>query len=217
MKKGKLVVLSGFSGAGKGTIVKILQRDHDSYVLSVSMTTRAPRAEDQEGVTYFFVTREQFEERIREGGMMEYAQYVDNYYGTPRFFVEEQQAAGRDVILEIEAQGAMQIKAQAPDAVMVYLVTPSAAELEARLIGRGTETREKIAGRLQQALTEISAVRHYDYMVINDDREAAAALMDRLVREEPDECRPDPVFLERFRRELEEEILPRYKELCSAE
>ncbi len=213
MKKGKLVVLSGFSGAGKGTIVKILQRDYPQYVLSVSMTTRAPRPEDREGVTYFFVTTEEFERNIREGAMMEYARYVDNYYGTPRFFVEEQRRAGRDVILEIEAQGAMQIKEQVPDAVMVYLVTPTAADLEARLIGRGTETREKIAGRLRQVLKELPMIENYQYMVINDDREEAAARMHRLIQEEPDTDAPDPAFLEEFRRELTDRILPGYADI----
>ncbi|MBR3368106.1 MAG: guanylate kinase [Lachnospiraceae bacterium] len=208
-ERGRLFVLSGFSGSGKGTIVKTLLRDHDNYILSVSMTTRAPRDEDREGVTYFFVTKEQFEERIAAGAMMEYARYGDNYYGTPQSFVEEKLAEGYDVILEIEAQGAMQIRKKAPDAVMMFLVTPTAAELERRLVGRGSETQESLTKRLRQAWTELDYIPQYDYMVVNDDLEACAALIHRLVHTRPDECRPDAAVIAAFREQLRE-ILPRY-------
>ena len=150
MSKGILVV-SGFSGAGKGTVMKRLLEKYDDYALSVSVTTRAPRPGEEDGIAYFFRSREEFEQLIREDALIEYAQYVENYYGTPRSYVEEQLSAGRNVILEIEIQGAMKVKEKIPEALLVFVTPPTVAELEKRLKGRGTETDQVIADRLARA------------------------------------------------------------------
>lgn len=167
-RKGILSVVSGFSGAGKGTVMKELLSRYDSYALSISATTRAPRQGEEDGVHYFFKSVPEFEQMIAEHAFIEYARYVDNYYGTPRAYVEEQLAAGRDVILEIEIQGALRIKEQFPDALLLFITPPSAPELERRLIGRGTETREQVRGRLKRAAEESDGMERYDYIVIND-------------------------------------------------
>ena len=137
-QKGILMVLSGFSGAGKGTLIKELLKKYDHYALSVSMTTRSPREGEREGVEYFFTDREHFEETIRRDGLLEYASYCGNYYGTPRAYVEEQLAAGNNVILEIEIQGALKIKERFPESLLIFVTPPSGAELKARLERRGT-------------------------------------------------------------------------------
>ncbi|MBO7340417.1 MAG: guanylate kinase [Lachnospiraceae bacterium] len=168
-KKGILMVISGFSGAGKGTLIKKLLENYDNYALSVSMTTRQPREGEQDGREYFFVTREKFEKTIAESGLIEYATYCDNYYGTPKAWVEEQLAAGKDVILEIEIQGALQIKEKFPESLLLFVTPPDAAELKRRLEGRGTETAEVIAKRLSRAYEESEGMDAYDYIVINDD------------------------------------------------
>lgn len=171
MSRGVLTVISGFSGAGKGTLMKRLTRDYDNYALSVSMTTRAPREGERDGIEYFFVDTETFQERIQQGRMLEYACYCGNYYGTPRDYVQEQLEAGRDVILEIEIQGALQIRKLMPDCLLLFVTPPSAAELRRRLEGRGTETPEVIARRLARAAEESEGIEAYDYIVINDDLE----------------------------------------------
>ena len=148
MNKGTLTVLSGFSGAGKGTLVKRLLEKYDSYVLSISATTRAPREGEQDGREYFFRTKEEFEQMIADGALLEHACYVGNYYGTPRAWVEEQMESGKDVILEIEIQGAHNIKKQYPEALLLFVAPPSAEELVRRLVGRGTETEEVIRNRV---------------------------------------------------------------------
>lgn len=169
--KGILMVLSGFSGAGKGTLMKKLLETYDNYALSVSMTTRQPREGERDGIEYFFSTKEAFEQKIEEGGLIEYAQYCGNYYGTPRAYVEEQLANGKDVILEIEIQGALQIKEKFPEALLLFATPPSIEELEKRLRGRGTETEEVIRKRLLRAGEEAEGMDAYDYLVINDDLE----------------------------------------------
>ena len=169
--KGILMVLSGFSGAGKGTLMKKLLETYDNYALSVSMTTRQPREGERDGIEYFFSTKEAFEQKIEEGGLIEYAQYCGNYYGTPRAYVEEQLANGKDVILEIEIQGALQIKEKFPEALLLFATPPSIEELEKRLRGRGTETEEVIRKRLLRAGEEADGMDAYDYLVINDDLE----------------------------------------------
>ena len=169
--KGILMVLSGFSGAGKGTLVKKLLETYNNYALSVSMTTRQPRDGERDGIEYFFSTKEVFEQKIEEGGLIEYAQYCGNYYGTPKAYVEEQLAVGRDVILEIEIQGALQIKDKFPEALLLFVTPPSIEELEKRLRGRGTETEEVIRKRLLRAGEESEGMDAYDYLVINDDLE----------------------------------------------
>ena len=148
------MVISGFSGAGKGTLVKKLLSEYDNYALSISMTTRGPREGEQDGREYFFRTKEQFEENIAKNGFIEYAQYCGNYYGTPKAYVEEQMQAGKDVILEIEIQGAMKIKEQFPESLLLFVTPPSAKELQKRLVGRGTETADVIAQRLARAYEE---------------------------------------------------------------
>lgn len=168
MSKGILVVVSGFSGAGKGTVMKSLLENYDNYALSVSVTTRNPRPGEEDGREYFFRTKEEFETLIKEDALIEYAQYVENYYGTPRSYVEKKLNEGKDVILEIEIQGAMKIKEKIPEALLVFVTPPSVEELKKRLEGRGTETPEVIASRLRRAGEEAEGMEAYDYLLIND-------------------------------------------------
>lgn len=169
MSKGLLLVISGFSGAGKGTVMKRLLELHDEYSLSISATTRKPREGEADGREYFFKTVEEFEKMIAEDALIEHAQYVGNYYGTPKAYVEEQLDKGNNVILEIEIQGAMNIKRMFPDAVLMFITPPSAAELEKRLRGRETEDEATIKARLSRAAEEAEGVEDYDYIVINDE------------------------------------------------
>ncbi len=180
--KGILMVLSGFSGAGKGTLMKKLLETYDNYALSVSMTTRQPREGERDGIEYFFSTKEAFEQKIKEGGLIEYAQYCGNYYGTPKAYVEEQLANGKDVILEIEIQGALQIKEKFPEALLLFVTPPSIDELEKRLRGRGTETEEVIEKRLLRAGEEADGMDAYDYLVINDDLERCVEEIHSIVK-----------------------------------
>lgn len=167
--KGVIIVVSGFAGTGKGTVMKELIKKYDRYALSVSATTRSPRPGEEHGREYFFVSNEEFEKLIAENGFLEHAGYVDHYYGTPRKFVEDKLSQGIDVILEIEIQGALQIKEQYPDAVLLFIMPPSAEVLKNRLVGRGTETMEVIEQRLQRAREEAVGIEKYDYIVVNDD------------------------------------------------
>ena len=170
--RGILVVISGFSGVGKGTLMRELMSKHgDNYALSVSATTRAPRPGEEDGVHYFFVSTEKFEQMIEADELVEYAQYVNNYYGTPKKYVMEQMAAGRNVILEIELQGALAIKQKFPDTALVFVSAPSAEELRNRLVGRGTETEEVISQRLSRAYEESQEMDKYEYLVVNDNLE----------------------------------------------
>ena len=180
--KGRLIVISGFSGAGKGTLMKELMRQYpEGYALSVSATTRQPRPGEQDGVDYFFVSREKFETMIAKEELVEYAQYVGNYYGTPKAYVEQQLSAGKNVILEIEIQGALKIKEKFPDAVLMFVTAPSAGVLHERLVGRGTETPEVVAARLSRACEESEGIENYDYLVVNDTVETASELIDHLI------------------------------------
>ena len=167
--KGILLVISGFAGTGKGTLVHELLEKYDNYALSVSATTRAPRPGEIDGVHYFFKTKEEFEEMIRENRLIEYASYVENYYGTPKEYVQQQLENGKDVILEIEIQGALKIKEQFPDTLLLFMVPPSASVLEERLRGRGTETDEVVRKRLHRAVEESEFIEQYDYLIVNDD------------------------------------------------
>ena len=169
--RGILLVISGFAGTGKGTLVHELLEKYDNYALSVSATTRAPRPGEVDGVHYFFKTKEEFEEMIRENRLIEYASYVENYYGTPKEYVQQQLENGEDVILEIEIQGALKIKEQFPDTLLLFMVPPSASVLEERLRGRGTETDEVIRKRLHRAVEESEFIEKYDYLIVNDDLE----------------------------------------------
>ena len=168
-KQGTLVVVSGFAGTGKGTVMKELLRRFDSYALSVSATTRKPRPGEVDGREYFFKTLDEFEQMINADEFVEFACYVENYYGTPKKYVEEQLAAGKDVILEIEIQGAVNIKSQFPESLLLFIAPPSADVLRERLVGRGTETPEVIEERLARAVEESRWIERYDYVVVNDD------------------------------------------------
>ena len=200
--KGILMVLSGFSGAGKGTLVKALLKNYDNYALSISMTTRAPREGERDGVEYFFTDREHFEDTIKQNGLIEYASYCDNYYGTPRAYVEEQMAAGKNVILEIEIQGALKIKEKYPESLLIFVTPPSGEELKRRLEKRGTESPEVIAKRLARAVEESEGIEAYDYIVVNDDLDTCVKEIHQLV----DVARSAPVrraeFIEKIREEL---------------
>lgn len=167
-KQGMLIVVSGFSGVGKGTAVKELVKKY-GYNLSISATTRAPRTGEENGKDYYFKTVEEFEALIAEDGFIEYAKYVGNYYGTPRAYVEEKLNAGSNVILEIEVEGALQIKKQYPNAILIFISAPNAAELKERLTGRGTESQEVIAKRMKRAVDECKSISNYEYFVINRD------------------------------------------------
>ncbi len=182
--RGILAVVSGFSGSGKGTIMKELLQQYDNYALSISATTRQPREGEVHGREYFFLSKEEFEQLIKEEQLIEYAQYVGNYYGTPSSFVEEQRNAGKDVILEIEVQGALQVKEKFPDTVLLFVTPPSAEELASRLRGRGTETEEVIAKRMQQAVTESTLMDKYDYLVVNDSLQEAVETMHNILQME---------------------------------
>lgn len=167
MKKGLLIVISGFSGVGKGTVVKELVKKY-GYSLSVSATTRAPRPGEVDGREYYFKSVADFRNLIDYNGFIEWAQYVENYYGTPRKFVEDEMAQGHDVILEIEVQGAMNIREQYPDSVLIFVSAPSAESLRDRLAGRGTESEEVIDKRMNRAAEESEAMKEYDYIVVNN-------------------------------------------------
>ena len=174
-QKGILAIISGFSGAGKGTVVKkILESHNEEFALSISATTRSPREGEVNGVHYFFMDKAVFEQKISDHQFLEYAQYVDNYYGTPKEFVFAKLDQGVSVILEIEMQGGLKVKEQCPEAVLIFMVPPSAEELKNRLIGRGTEDIETVNKRLRRASEEIDYIDDYDYIVVNNEIEKCA-------------------------------------------
>ena len=201
-QQGILVVVSGFSGAGKGTLMKELLKRYDNYALSVSATTRQPREGEKDGEDYFFVNREYFQQMIEEGRLVEYAQYVNHYYGTPRDYVEKKMAEGKDVILEIEIQGALKVKKRFPDALLIFVTPPSAGELRRRLVGRGTETIEVINARLRSAAEEASGMEAYDYLLINDEIDACVEQMHQLITLQHSKTCYHLDFLSRMREEL---------------
>lgn len=184
-ERGLLIVFSGPSGIGKGTVRKeIFSTPNHKFEYSVSMTTRAQRPGEVDGVDYFFRTREEFEELIKQGQMLEYAEYVGNYYGTPLSYVNETLDKGIDVFLEIEVQGALQVKSKVPDGVFIFLTPPDLAELQDRLVGRGTDSKEVIAQRIEKAKEEIAMMREYDYAVVNDQVPLAAERVKRIIETE---------------------------------
>ena len=196
-RTGILTVMSGFSGAGKGTIVKGLLADHD-YFLSISCTTRAPREGEEHGREYFFVSREEFETMIKNDEMIEWAEYAGNYYGTPKKAVEEWLAEGKDVILEIEVQGGMQVKALFPNAVLLFVIPPSAEELLNRLRQRGTENETQIGLRFEQTVRETRYIKDYDYVILNDKLDRAIDEINKIIETQ----RARPIYQEDTIREL---------------
>ena len=203
-RKGVLVVVSGFSGVGKGTIMHRRIEKYEGYALSISATTRSPRAGEMDGREYFFHTKEEFRRMIARDELVEYACYCDNYYGTPRKYVEEQMAQGKDVILEIEIQGALKIKAKYPDALLLFIMPPSGAALRERLIGRGTETAEVIEARLERAKAEADGIDSYDYILVNDNLEVCVDQMHELVCCQHRKVGNNEKFIEKVRTEIKE-------------
>ena len=203
MRKGLLIILSGFSGAGKGTVVrKLLERYPEDYMLSVSATTREPREGEIHGVHYYFCDDEAFQEMIIEDSLLEYAGYVGHYYGTPRKFVEMAMAEGKDVILEIEIQGALKVKEKFPDACLLFMIPPTVRDLEDRLIGRGTESMEVIRDRLARAEEEAAGFENYDYLVINEDVDTCVEELHQLIRTEHKRMSRNTEVMEQIRAEL---------------
>lgn len=178
MKRGLLLIISGPAGSGKGTVISELMKSSDDFRYSVSATTREPRPGEVDGESYFFVSREQFEDKIARGEMLEYAEYVGNLYGTPRDAVEAALDAGRHVILEIETQGALQVMKRCRDAVSVMILPPDGKTLRARLEGRGTESQDVIERRMETARREVSKLGMYDYLVVNENDSAKKAADD---------------------------------------
>ncbi|WP_400163272.1 guanylate kinase [Brevibacillus sp. TJ4] len=182
--RGLLLVLSGPAGVGKGTVCKALRERMPNLVYSVSATTRNPRPGEVEGVNYFFKTKEEFRRMIEQEELLEWAEYVGNYYGTPRPFVESMLDAGRDVILEIEVQGALQVKKKFPQGTFLFLAPPDLEELENRIVGRGTETEDVIRRRMEVARSEIELMDHYDYVVVNDEIDCACERIEAIITAE---------------------------------
>lgn len=201
--RGSLIVISGPSGAGKGTVIQNLIHNHPHYWLSVSTTSRPIRGNDIPDVTYHFVSKEEFEQKIEEGYFLEYNNYVGNYYGTPKEFIDEKLNQGIDVILEIEINGATNIKKLIPEALFIFLMPPSLQELKKRLIARGTDSIDKIIDRFKTAYTEINEVTKYNYVVVNDDIEKAVSKIESIVQAE--KCRVDRIE-EIYMNSLEEEL-----------
>ena len=180
-ERGLLIVFSGPSGVGKGTVRAKIFENENNFDYSVSMTTRAQRPGEVDGKDYYFRTREEFEEMIRKGEMLEYAEYVGNYYGTPLTYVNQTLDEGKDVFLEIEVQGALQVKEKVPDGVFVFLTPPDLEELRGRLVGRGTDSAEVINNRMMKAKEEIRLMSEYDYAVVNDKVELAAERVIKII------------------------------------
>ncbi len=201
-RRGILVVVSGFSGVGKGTLMRCLTERYGYYALSISATTRAPRDNEEDGREYFFKTMEEFEQLIAQNRLIEYACYCGNYYGTPRDYVEDQMDQGRDVILEIELQGALKIKKEYPDALLLFIMPPDAETLARRLKDRGTETQEVIRERLERAVEESDGVEEYDYMIINDDLEQSVEAVHNLIDSQHNKISRNLDFVEQIRKEI---------------
>ena len=196
--QGLLVVISGFSGAGKGTLIKELMKRYDQYALSVSATTRQPRPGEMDGREYFFVSPDYFQSMIENDALIEYAQYVENFYGTPKDYVERQRAAGKDVILEIEIQGALKIKKKFPETLLLFVMPPSAEELKRRLVNRGTESPELIQARL-----EAVGIEAYDYIILNDQLEVCVEELHQLIQAQHNRTSNRLEFLNEIRKGLE--------------
>ena len=199
---GILVVVSGFSGAGKGTLMKELLKRYDNYALSISATTRNPREGEEEGREYFFVTEEHFKDMMEKEDLIEYAQYVNHYYGTPKEYVLNQMRMGKDVILEIEIQGALKVKERFPSAILIFVMPPNAEELKRRLIGRGTENMDVINARLRRAAEEAESMEAYDYILINENIDTCVEEMHRMIQVQHNRASNNMAFLAHIREEL---------------
>ncbi|MCH5253782.1 MAG: guanylate kinase [Lachnospiraceae bacterium] len=202
--RGILTVISGFSGVGKGAIVKKLVESYDNYVVSISATTRAPRPGDTNGVDYFFLNKRVFEEKIAAGGFIEYAYYCGQYYGTPKDYVERQLDAGKDVILEIETQGALTVKQQFPNTLLFFIMPPNAQELVKRLESRGTETPQVVTERLKNAVYEAEEIEKYDYILINDDLDVCVRRLHEIIMTAHNIPERNKNFIEKIRTELKD-------------
>lgn len=203
-KRGILIVVSGFSGAGKGTLMKELLKRYNNYALSISATTRKPRQGEEDGCEYFFKTVEEFEKMIAKEELIEYARYVSNYYGTPKAYVRKQLESGKDVILEIEIQGALKVKEKFPDTLLLFVTPPNAGILKERLEKRGTETMDVIASRMKRAVQESEGMEQYDYLVINDDLDICVEQMHQIIQGEHQRCSRNIEFMQSIREELKE-------------
>lgn len=201
-KKGILTIISGFSGSGKGTIVGKLMERYDNYALSISATTRTPRPGEVDGREYFFLSKEEFEKMIAKDELIEYAKYVENYYGTPKAYVEQKLAEGKDVILEIEMQGALQVKKKFPQTLLLFVTPPNATILRERLVGRGTETMEVIESRMRQAVAESEKMKDYDYLIINDDLETCVKETHEIITLAHNRCVSNEALIRQIQEEL---------------
>lgn len=200
--RGILIVVSGFAGSGKGTLMKEIMEQYDNYALSISATTRQPRGTEVDGKEYFFKTVEEFEKMIAQGELIEYANYVGNYYGTPKAYVEEQLASGKDVILEIEIQGALKVKKQFPETLLLFVTPPNATILKERLVGRGTESMEVVEQRMKRAAEEAEGISSYDYILINDDLQTCVAQMHHIIQSEHYKTSRNVEFISQIEKEL---------------
>lgn len=201
-KEGILTIISGFSGAGKGTVIKALLNKYD-YGLSISATTRCKREGEEHGREYFFLTRQEFESMIENDELIEWAEYVENYYGTPKKYVEDQLKLGKNVILEIEIQGALSVKKLFPDALLLFITPPTADDLKNRLIGRGTESLDTIHKRLLRASEEAVYMGYYDYIVMNDKLEDCVETVNQIIINEHSRASKNTKFITNIKKELE--------------
>lgn len=202
--RGTLIVISGFAGSGKGTITKELIKRYDNYCVSVSATTRAPRPGEVDGREYFFVTKDKFEDMISGGELLEHAKYVENYYGTPKFYVDKMLSEGKDVILEIEYIGAFNAKNVFPDAVLCFITPPSVEEVYNRLKGRNTETEEVIIKRIERGSEEAAIMDKYDYIFINDDLESTINNIHNTIQSSKNSANAKKEFIEKLKLEFDE-------------
>ena len=211
MKKGILTIISGFSGAGKGTLLNEMLKKYNNYSLSISAKSRKPREGEIDGKSYFFKTKEEFEDMIREDAFIEYASYVGNYYGTPKSYVMDKLEKGQDVILEIEIQGALKVKEKYPEAMLIFISTPNALSLKERLEGRKTENVDQIKARLKRAAEEASSMEKYDYILINDNLNEAVDNLHQLIQSQKSKVSYNINLIDIIKKDLEKEFLQEEK------